>query len=151
MGECGLCRGTLNGNGSNTWQKSMLLRNTKDTSQLRPGWNNSSRNAKASDTWKLFSKHLPRTMISWHRHFGRCAKIFALAALSPERADNHKWEKLAYSNAEIFLHLDMLWFCFSFFLLFQLEKCSIMWNRLYSVWSSESILKPHCRLAWHAA
>lgn len=48
-----------------------------------------------------------------------------------------------------FFHLDRLEFCFFFSLLLQLEKCSIMWNRLCSVKSSERILKPHCGFAWH--
>lgn len=48
-----------------------------------------------------------------------------------------------------FFHLDRLEFCFFFSLLLQLEECSIMWNRLCSVKSSERILKPHCGFAWH--
>lgn len=129
----------------------MALRNVTDTLQVRPRWNNS-RNAKAWDTWKLLSKYLPQTMIycAW-APLQMCQDLsFIWFAFSkgtrPQTRINYLF-KCKTSPSSV-------WICWSFgfsFFLLQFEKCSIMWNRLCSVKSFESILKPHCSLARHVA
>lgn len=54
--------GPLSGNGCDARARSTPLRSIKGTLRLRP-WGDTSRNVKASDTWKLLSKYLPQTMI----------------------------------------------------------------------------------------
>lgn len=134
-------------------KNSMPLRNIMNTLQPRPWWNESSRNAKASDIWKLLSKCLPWSMIycAWAPSW-MCQDLRFIWF----ECSKGTWSQLRinylFKCRTIPSFIWICWgFCFSFFLLLQLEKCSIMWNRSYPVKSFESILKPHCKLAWCVA
>lgn len=133
----------------------MPLRNITDTLQPRLWWNKSSRNDKASDIWKLLSKSLPQTMIYcvWEP-LQMCQDLcFIWFAFS-----KGTWSQIRINYLfECRIIPSSTWICwsscFSFFLLLQFEKSSIMWNRLCSgiIWKYiEATLQPRmvCCLLW---
>lgn len=142
--------GALSGNGWEAWQKFMRLRSIEDILHLRPWWNKSSRNAKASDTWTLLSEYCQKLWFIVLDIFEDVPRymLYLIWILKGRMLTNE--DKLPLQmQKDSFFHLDSL--CFFFFPLLQLEKCSIMWNRSCSVQSSGHILKPHCSLVWHVA
>lgn len=122
----------------------MPLRNITDTLQLRLCWHKAAEILRSQIFENSFQKicHRPGFIVPGHLY-----RYEFLKGTGSQIRINYIFKCRTISSFN--------WicgnFCFFLFSFLHVEKCSIMWNRLYSVKSFGSILRAHCSPRCHIA